>query len=133
MRTPTENSSASTIKSQEKSTTKTWQITFHTANAPNSSFELPKSTSITARLKFSFLSADGKDETEVHEINMGDFSQCFKSGRQDSFRVKLRNIGTPQRIRLILEIARNDDDKDDDEDIKWRLDHVIIKVINIYY
>ncbi|CAF4952448.1 unnamed protein product, partial [Rotaria socialis] len=38
------------------------------------------------------------------------------------FRTKLRNIGTPQKIRLILEITGNDDD--DNDDIKWQLDHI---------
>ncbi|CAF5127266.1 unnamed protein product, partial [Rotaria socialis] len=45
---------------------------------------------------------------------MKDFPQHFKSGQHDSFRTKLRNIGTPQKIRLILEITGNDDDDNDD-------------------
>lgn len=74
-------------------------------------------------MKFSFLSENGTQETEEYEIEMRDFPQCFKSGRQDSFRAKLRNIGKPQQIRLILEIQGDDDNE---HDIKWELDHVTI-------
>jgi hypothetical protein len=62
---------------------------------------------------------------------MKDFSQCFKSGRQDSFGAKLKNIGQPKQIRLKIEITG-----DDNEDIKWHLDHVIIfktKSKNIFF
>ncbi|CAF4689781.1 unnamed protein product, partial [Rotaria sp. Silwood2] len=124
-KTPTETSSTSTMTSQEESATKTWQITFHTSNNPSGSFQLPKNPSINALLKFSFISVDGKDETEQYEIEMRDFPQYFKSDRQHSFRSKLRNIGKPKQIRLILELTGNDDDDDDDDDdIKWQLDHV---------
>ncbi|CAF3632135.1 unnamed protein product [Rotaria sordida] len=124
LKTPTETSSTSTVTSEE-SLTKTWQIIFHTSNSPSGSFQLPKNTSINAFLKFSFISINGKDETEQYKIEMKDFPQYFKSGRQDSFRTKLRDIGKPKQIRLILEITGNDDDDDDDDDdIKWQLDHI---------
>ncbi|CAF3277422.1 unnamed protein product [Rotaria socialis] len=122
LKTPTETSSISTTTSHDKSLTKTWQIIFHTANIPSSSFQLPQNSSIGATLKFSFISIGGEDETEQYEIEMKDFPQHFKSGQHDSFRTKLRNIGTPQKIRLILEITGNDDD--DNDDIKWQLDHI---------
>ncbi len=51
---------------------------------------------------------------------MREFPQCFKSGRQDSFRAKLKNIGKPKQIRLILETT-----EDKNVDIKWHLDYVI--------
>jgi hypothetical protein len=53
---------------------------------------------------------------------MKDFSDCFKSGRQDSFRAILKNIGQPKQIRLKLDITG-----DDNEKIKWHLNHVIIQ------
>jgi hypothetical protein len=76
---------------------------------------------MNASLKFSFLSINGKDETEEHEIEINDFPQCFKSGRQDSFPAKFRNIGQPKQIRLKLDLKGQEN-----EDIKWHLDHVII-------
>ena len=51
---------------------------------------------------------------------MKDYPQFFKSGRQDSFRAKLKNIGQPKQIRLLLEVTGKTD-----EEIRWHLDHVI--------
>ncbi|CAF3685342.1 unnamed protein product [Rotaria sp. Silwood1] len=119
LKSPTETSSTS----REESSTKTWQIIFHTSNNSNSSFQLPKNSSVNVFLKFSYISDNGKDETEQYEIKMKDFPQYFKSGRQDSFRTKFRNIGKPKQIRLILELRGHDDD-DDDDDIKWQLDYI---------
>ncbi|CAF5112487.1 unnamed protein product, partial [Rotaria sp. Silwood1] len=42
LKSPTETSSTS----QEESSTKTWQIIFHTSNNSNSSFQLPKNSSV---------------------------------------------------------------------------------------
>lgn len=121
-KSPTDASSTSTGRSEENSSKKTYQITFHTSNIPMGSFNPPKKPSSTAVLKFSFLAADDDDETEEYRIQMKEFPQYFKSSRQDSFRVELRNIGKPKQIRLIMEV--NGQEKT--EDIKWHLDHVSI-------
>ena len=76
-----------------------------------------------AFLKLSYIAVNGKDETEQYEIEMKDFPQFFKSGRQDSFPAKLRNIGQPKQIRLLLEVTGKTN-----EEIKWHLDHVIINL-----
>ena len=86
------------------------------------SFSPPKKPSSTAVLKFSFISLDGDDETEEYLIQMKDFPQGFKSSRQDSFRTELRDIGKPKQIRLIMEV----DGQENNEDVKWHLDHVNI-------
>ena len=127
-KSPTETSTTSTAKSDESFPTKTWQIIFHTSNIPTGSFNLPKRPSANALLKFSFISIDGKDETEPYVIRMKDFPQCFKSARQDSFRAKLRSIGQPKQIRLNLEVTGADS-----EDIKWHLDHVNSKEKHFFY
>ncbi len=115
-----ESNSTLTTESNGKSSKKTWQVTFHSSNIPTGSFQLPTKSSIDVFLKFAFISTNGNDETEQHKIDMREFPQCFKSGRQDSFRAKLKNIGKPKQIRLILETT-----EDKNVDIKWHLDYVI--------
>jgi hypothetical protein len=77
-------------------------------------------------LKFSFLANNGKDQTEIYQINMKKFKQIFKSEKQYVFSVKLKNIGQPEQIRLKMQKTddNDDDDDEDDDDIKWHLDHV---------
>ncbi|CAF0845811.1 unnamed protein product [Adineta steineri] len=101
------------------SSTKPWQIIFHSSNIPTGSFQFPKNNSIDAFLKLSLISKDETDESEQYKINMRDFPQCFKSGRQDLFKIKLRDIGKPKQIRLKLEITDLIND-----DIKWHLDYI---------
>jgi hypothetical protein len=98
---------------KEKTTKKTWQIIFHTSNIP-----IGKTFSV----KFSFLANDEDDETETSEVNIKQFDQTSKSERQYSFFIKLKNIGKPEQIRFKMFSKENDDDEE--EDIKWYLDHV---------
>lgn len=84
------------------------------------SFNPPRKASSTAVLKFSFISADGEDETEEYLIQMKDSPQGFKSSQQGSFRVELRDIGKPKQIRLMMEVTG----QEKNEEIKWHLDHV---------
>ncbi|UJR16504.1 hypothetical protein I4U23_003406 [Adineta vaga] len=106
-------------KETKSPSTKTWHVTFHSSNIPTGSFQLPKNSSTDAFLQLSLVSTDGKTETEQYEIDMRDYPKCFKSGREDTFQIQLRNIGKPKQVRLLLQIA----DVDTDE-IKWHLDHI---------
>ena len=107
------SSSSTTIKEEESfSPTKTWQIIFHTTNIPTGSLN----SSGEGSLRFSFLSPE---ETESFPIDLTDFPQCFKSGRHDSFAAKLKNLGQPDHIRLILDVP-----SESPKEIKWHLDHV---------
>lgn len=106
-------SSTTTIKDEESfSPTKTWQIIFHTTNMPMGSLN----SSGEGYLRFSFLSAE---ETDSFPIDLTDFPQCFKSGRHDSFAAKLKNLGQPEHIRLMLDVP-----PESSKEIKWHLDHV---------
>ena len=113
-KSPSETSSTSTEKS-----TKTWQILFHTSNIPTASLNLTKKSSKNAHLTFSFVGFDPQEQTEEHRIDLSENSQCFKSGKQDSFKDKFTDIGQPKQIKLKFEI--NQQDK---QDVKWHLDHV---------
>lgn len=117
-----DTSSVSTKTSDKIPATKTWQITFHTSNISIETIELADSTSISASLKLAFISMDGKTITDPYKIEIEDFPQCFQSNRPGSFRVKLQNIGKPKQIQFTLEVEGYDD-----EDIKWHVDHVMIK------
>jgi len=88
---------------------------FHASNIP---------TRKDILLKFSFLANNGKDQTEIYEINMKEFNQHLKSNKQYEFSVKLKNIGQPEQIRLKIQTTDDEDDDEDEEDIKWHLDHV---------
>jgi len=92
---------------KEKTTNKTWQIIFHTSN-------IQKDRNIL--VKFSLIANnDDDDEKEIYQINIKQSS----TDKKYSFTVK--DIGKPEQIRL--KIYTTDDD-DDNEDIKWYLDHV---------
>ncbi len=76
-------------------------------------------------IKFSFISNNGKNQTEYDEINMKKFDKHSKTDKQYAFTVKLKDIGQPEQIRLKMQKKDDDDDDDeDDEDIKWHLDYV---------
>ena len=94
-------------------------MTFYTSNIPTASLRIPKAKASTASIKYSFVATNGSDETEQDEIKINDFPQCFQSDRQDSFAAKLRHIGQPKQIRVMLDI-----EGDLHEDIKWHLDRV---------
>ena len=105
-------SSTSEDTPREKSTKKTWQIIFHTSKIP---------TEENLVVKFSLLANNGKDQTEFYEINIKEFKKIFKSEKQFSFSVQLKNIGQPDQIRLKMQTT---DDDQEEEDIKWHLDQV---------
>lgn len=94
---------------------KTWQIIFHTSN-------IPKEKNLL--LKFSFLTNNEKNQTEFYEIYFKQFKKYFKTDKQYSFTVKLKDIGQPEQIRLKIQTTENDDDEEEEDDIKWHLDHV---------
>ncbi|CAF0986911.1 unnamed protein product [Adineta ricciae] len=98
---------------------KTWYITFHSSHVPTGSFQLPKNSLTDISLHISLLSTDGQSETDPYELDMREYPQCFKSGREDTFQIELRDIGKPKQIRLLLQTE--DEEKDI---IKWHLDHI---------
>ena len=93
---------------------KTWQMIFHAS-------KIPKGKDLL--LKFSFISKNGRNQTETYEINMKKFNKHFKTDKQYVFSVKLKDIGQPEQIRLKMQ-TKDDDEDEDDDDIKWQLDHV---------
>lgn len=113
------DSTSSNSDSDAESPTKTWQIIFHTSNIPMGSLQFPLNCEPEGKLKFSFVAKNPEIETEIYSIELHDFPQCFKSGRQDSFATKLKNIGLPKQIRLILDVQN-----EQKLDLKWHLDHV---------
>jgi len=125
-KSPDETNSTSTIVSDDKSTLKTWQMTFHTTNTPMGSLQIPSKFFSKTFLRFSFLSENRRKQTEIYSIPFENSSQCFQSGRQDSFAAKLTNIGQPEEIQLILFVEQLDDDDENDRNgiskIKWHLD-----------
>lgn len=84
---------------------------------------LPKKSSSKSVLKISLIGFDQTKQTEEYEINLQEFSQCFQSGKQDSFKVKFENIGKPHQIKLLLQI-----DQQQKQEIKWHLDYVQISI-----
>nr|WP_295672679.1 hypothetical protein [Sphingomonas sp.] len=112
-------SSISIATSAEVGQSKTWQMIFYTSNIPTASLRIPRAKASTASIKYSFVAMNGSDETEQDEIKMNDFPQCFQSDRQDSFAAKLRHIGQPKQIRVMLDVEGDLHDQ-----IKWHLDRV---------
>ncbi|CAF0754519.1 unnamed protein product [Didymodactylos carnosus] len=110
------------VKSSD-STEKTWQVIFHTSEFQTASLNGGQNP----KIKISFIN-DHNNETEGYIISTNNYKNCFKAGKIDRFKVKLKDIGKPKKIRLILnedgETTDRSSDSNETRKIKWHLAQV---------
>lgn len=122
---------------QAKSKTKTWHIIFHEQNIEKNVSEQTLNRLLqNSSLKISFIANDQNNETEIREFNMNEITKNYRSNKSSTFPIKLKNVGKPERIRLIIHTKDKDDTDDEEEQqsFKWYLGRVCrIILLNIFF